>query len=162
MAILTIMVGTSANQMKGERYVLHDVIPPIMLEGIYEMVPPGYIIFPSFQDYKKIKKSIDKTISRFLERRGGILKEETLYKCLEIIESIIEVCDKMRLGTSIEHTFNKAFPNVIKFIEEIGYEYKDDKLFNFGILFVNESKRDRYKYIKIVETLYKKKSYCRG
>ena len=153
MVILTIIVGTIANQMKGERYVLRDVIPPVMIEGIYEMVPPGYISFPSFEDYKKIK-NIDKTISRFLERRSEIKKEERLYKCLELIESIVEDCDEMRLGYNIEDTFRVTFPNIIKFIEEVGYEYKDDKLFNVGILFANESKRVRYGYIMIVEKLY--------
>ena len=77
------MVGT-ANQTKGERYILHDVIPPKM-DGEYEQIPSDYISFPSFEDYKKIKR-IDKTISRFFKRGSEILFiEKEHYKCLLII-----------------------------------------------------------------------------
>ena len=62
----------------------------------------------------------------------------------------------MRLGTNIEFTFNKAFPNIIKFIEKVGYNYEDNKLKDVGDNIENESKRVKDKYIKIVETLYKK------
>ena len=144
----------SAKQTKRERYILHDVIPPIMDEG-YEQIPSGYILFPSYEDYKKIK-NIDKTISRFLERRSEIATEEKLYKCLEIIESTVEVCDEMRLDINIEHTFNVPFPNIIKFIEKVDYDYEDNKLKDVGDNIENESKRVKDKYIKIVETLYEK------
>ena len=148
------MVGT-ANQTKRERYILHDVIPPIM-DGEYEQIPSGYISFPCFEDYKKIKK-IDKTISRFFKRGREILFiEKEHYKCLLKIESTVEVCDEMSLGTNIEFTFNKAFPNIIKFIEKVGYNYEDNKLKYVGDNIENESKTVKDKYIKIVETLCKK------
>ena len=85
------------------------------------------------------------------------MNEEQLYKCLEILEFTVEVCDKMRLGTNIEFTFNEAFPNIIKFIEKVGYGYEDNKLKDVGDNIENESKRVRDKYIKIVEKLYEKK-----
>ena len=120
----------------------------------YTPVINGYISFPSHKDYKKIK-NINKTISRFLERRGEINKDEKVYKCLELIESLIEDCDVMRLDCNVEYTFNEAFPNRIEFIEKVGYNYDDNELVDVGVLFVNESKRPKEKYIKIVEKLYK-------
>ena len=71
---------------------------------------------------------------------------------MELIESLIEGCDVMRLGTDDECSFNEAFPAV-----KVGYSYEDNKLVDVGILFVNESKIIKEKYIKIVEKLYKKK-----
>ena len=76
---------------------------------------------------------------------------------MELIESLIEDCDVMRLGCNVEYTFNEAFPNRIEFIEKVGYNYEDNELVDAGVLFVNESKRPKEKYIKIVEKLYKKK-----
>ena len=60
MIMSTIMVVSSAKQSKSERYILHDVTLPFKVEE-YEEIPAGYISFPSFEDYKKIK-NIDKTI----------------------------------------------------------------------------------------------------
>ena len=76
---------------------------------------------------------------------------------MELIESLIEGCDVMRLGTDDECSFNEAFPAIIEFIEKVGYNYEDNKLVDVGILFVNESKLIKEKYINIVEKLYKKK-----
>ena len=121
----------------------------------YELFPAGYISFPSFWDYKKIK-NINKIISKFLERRREIYDDDKVLKCLELIESLIEGCGVMRLGTDDECSFNEAFPAIIEFIEKVGYSYGDKKLVDVGILFVNESKIIREKYIKIVEKLYKK------
>ena len=50
----------------------------------YELFPAGYISFPSFWDYKKIK-NINKIISRFLERRREIYDDDKVLKCLELI-----------------------------------------------------------------------------
>ena len=149
------VVRRTAKQVKCEGYVLHDVIPPFKV-GIYEEFSEGWIKFPSYEDYRKIK-NIHKIISRFLERRREINKDEKVYKYLELIESLIEDCDKMRLGTNDERSFNEAFPGIIEFIEKVGYSYKGNELVNVGVLFVNEGKRVKEKYIKIVEKLYKKK-----
>ena len=121
----------------------------------------GYISFPSYKDYKKIK-NINKTISRFLERREEINKDVKVYKCLELIQTLIEDCDVMRLGCNVEYTFNEAFPAIIEFIVKVGYNYEDNELVDVGYSdeyddFVNESKIIKEKYIKTVEKLYKKK-----
>ena len=137
MDMSTIMVSKSF-QKKSERFILHNVTSPSM-EGGYELFPAGYISFPSFGDYKKIKK-INKIISRFLERRRELNNDDKVLKCLELIESLIEGCDVMRLGTDDECSFNEAFPAIIKFIEKVGYSYEDNKLVDVGTLFVNESK----------------------
>ena len=155
----TIMVGKSF-QKKSERFLLHNVSSPIMAEG-YELFPAGYISFPSFEDCKKIKK-INKTISRFLERRREINNDDKVLKCLELIESLIEGCDVMRLGTDDECSFNEAFLGIIEFIEKVGYNYEDNELVNVDYSheyddFVNESKMIKEKYINIVEKLYKNK-----
>ena len=86
-----------------------------MLDG-YEVLPAGYISFPSFRDYKKIK-NINKIITRFLERRREINDDKAL-KCLELIESLVEDCDVMRLNTDDEDSINEAFPGIIKFIKK--------------------------------------------
>ena len=104
-------------QKKSARFVLHNVTSPIMQDG-YEMFPAGYISFPSFRDYKKIK-NINKIISRFLERRREIYDDDDkVLKCLELIESLIEGCDVMRLDSNDECSFNEAFPAIIEFIEK--------------------------------------------
>ena len=80
---------------------------------------------------------------------------------LELIETLIEDCDLMRFGCNVEYTFNEAFPAIIEFIEKVGYNYEDNELVDVGVgvgvLFVNESKIIKEKYIKIVEKLYTKK-----
>ena len=159
MDLSTIMVGKSF-QKKSERFILRNVSSPIMDEG-YELFPADYISFPCFEDYKKIKK-INKTIARFLERRREINNVDEVLKCLELIESFIEGCDVMRLGTNDECSFNEAFPGIIEFIERVGYDYEDNELVDVGYSyeyddFVNESKMIKEKYINIVEKLYKKK-----
>ena len=137
-------------QKESVRFILDNVTSPIMQDG-YEMFPAGYISFPSFWDYKKIK-NINKSISRFLERRREIYDDVKVLKSLELIESHIEDCDVMRLDTNDECSFNEAFPAIIEFIN------KDGKLYDVGnkILFVNESKMVKEKYCNIVEKLYKK------
>ena len=150
-----------------EMSTIMDVDRRFVLDGFFsedDGCPPiinGYISFSSHKDYKKIK-NINKTISRFLETRGEIKKDDKAYKCLELIESLIEDCDVMRLGSNVEYTFNEAFPNIIEFIEKVGYNYEDNELVDVGYSdeyddFVNESKIIKEKYIKIVEKLYKKK-----
>ena len=147
-------------QKESERFVLHNVTSPIMQDG-YVMIPAGYISFPSFCDYKKIKK-INKIISRFLERRREIYDDDKVLKCLELIESLIEGCDVMRLGTNYEYSFDEAFPFIIEFIKKVGYDYKDNynKLYDAGnkIIFDdNESDKAKEKYTIIVQKLFKKK-----
>ena len=153
--MFNIMVSKSF-QKESVRFVLHNVTSSIMQEG-YELFPAGYISFPSFWDYKKIK-NINKIISRFLERRREIYDDKVL-KCLELIESLIEGCDVMSLDTNDEYGFDEAFPSIIEFIEKVGYDYKYNKLYDVGnkIIFVNESNMAKEKYINIVEKLYKKK-----
>ena len=155
MDMSNIMVSKSF-QKESVRFVLDNVTSPIMQDG-YEMFPAGYISFPSFWDYKKIK-NINKIISRFLERRREIYDDDKVLKSLELIESLIEGCDVMRLGTNDECSFNEAFPAIIEFIDKVGYGYKDRKLYDVGnkILFVDESKMAKEKYSNIVEKLYKK------
>ena len=123
------------------------------------MFPAGYISFPSFWDYKKIK-NINKIISRFLERRREIYDDDKVLKCLELIESLIEGCDVMRLDSNDEYSFDEAFPAIIEFIEKVGYDYNyNNKVYDVGnkIIFVNERNMAKEKYINIVEKLYKKK-----
>ena len=153
--MLIIMVSKSF-QKESVRFILDNVTSPIMQDG-YEMFPAGFISFPSFWDYKKIK-NINKIISRFLERRREIYDDDKVLKSLELIESLIEDCDVMRLVTNDECSFNVAFPAIIEFIEKVGYDYKYKKLYDVGnkILFVSESKMVKEKYSNIVEKLYKK------
>ena len=157
MDMSNIMVSKSF-QKESVRFVLHNVTSPIMQDG-YELFPAGYISFPSFWDYKKIK-NIKKIISRFLERRREIYDDVKVLKCLEFLESLIEDCDVMRLGTDDECSFNEAFPSIIEFIEKVCYDYNyNNKVYDVGnkIIFVNESIMAKEKYINIVEKLYKKK-----
>ena len=152
-----IMVSKSF-QKESVRFVLHNVTSPIMQDG-YEMFSAGYISFPSFWDYKKIK-NINKIISRFLERRREIYDDDDdkVLKCLELIESLIEGCDVVSLDTNDEYSFDEAFPAIIEFIKKVGYDYKYTKLYDVGknILFVDESKMVKEKYCNIVEKLYEK------
>ena len=157
MDMCNIMVSKSI-QKESVRFVLHNVTSPIMQDG-YELFPAGYISFPSFWDYKKIK-NINKIISRFLERRREIYDDDKVLKCLELIESLIEGCDVKRLYTNDECSFNVAFPAIIEFIEKVGYDYNyNNKVYDVGnkVIFVNESNMAKEKYINIVEKLYKKK-----
>ena len=108
-----IMVSKSF-QEESVRFVLDNVTSPIMQDG-YELFPARYISFPSFWDYKKIK-NINKIISRFLKRRREIYDDDKVLKCLELIESLIEDCDVMRLDTNEDYSFNEAFPAIIEFI----------------------------------------------
>ena len=151
-----IMVSNSF-QKESYRFVLDNVTSPITQEG-YEMFPTGYILFPSFLDYKKIK-NINKIISRVLERRREIYDDDKVLKCLELIESLIEDCGVMKLDTNEDYSFNEAFPNIIEFINKVGYGYKDGKVYDVGnnILFVDESNMVKEKYSNIVEKLYEKK-----
>ena len=158
MDMTNIMVSKSF-QKESVRFVLHNVTSPIMQDG-YELFPAGYISFPSFWDYKKIK-NINKIISRFLEKRREIYDDKVL-KCLELIESLIEDRDVMRLNTNDESSFNVAFPSIIEFIKKVGYDYKDNynKLYDVGnkIIFDdNESDMVKEKYTIIVQKLFKKK-----
>ena len=128
------------------------------------MFPAGYILFPSFLDYKKIK-NINKIISRFLERRREIYDDDKVLKCLELIETLIEDCDVMRFDTNEDYSFNEAFPAIIEFINKVGYGYEDGKLYDVGnnILFVDESNMVKEKYSNIVEKLYEKQyGHLRG
>ena len=157
MDMCNIMVSKSF-QKESVRFVLHNVTSPIMQDG-YELFPAGYISFPSFWDYKKIK-NINKIISRFLERRREIYDgDDKVLKCLELIETLIEDCDVMSLDTNDEHSFDETFPAIIEFITKVGYDYKYNKLYDVGknIIFVNESKMVKEKYNNIVEKLYKNK-----
>ena len=144
-------------QKESERFVLDKVTSPITQDG-YEMFPAGYISFPSFWDYKKIK-NINKIISRFLERRRERYDDDKVLKCLELIESLIEGCDVMRLDSNDEYSFDEAFPAIIEFIEKVSYDYNYNNKVYVGnkIIFVNESNMVKEKYINIVEKLYKKK-----
>ena len=157
MEMCNIMVSKSF-QKESVRFVLNNVTSPIVQDG-YELFPAGYISFPSFWDYKKIK-NINKIISRFLERRREIYDDDDkVLKCLELIESLIEGCDVMSLVTNDEYSFDEAFHAIFEFIKNVGYDYKYNKLYDVGnkILFVNESNMAKEKYINIVEKLYKKK-----
>ena len=157
MDMSNIMVSKSF-QKESYRFVLVNVTFPITQDG-YEMFPAGYILFPSFLDYKKVK-NINKIISRSLERRREIYDDDKVLKCLQLIESLIEDCDVMRLVTNEDYSFNEAFPAIIEFIEKVGYDYNyNNKVYDFGnkIIFVNESNMVKEKYINIVEKLYKKK-----
>ena len=156
MDMCNIMVSKSF-QKESVRFVLHNVTSPIMQDG-YELFPAGYISFPSFWEYKKIK-NINKIISRFLERRTEIYDDDKVLKCLELIESLIEGCDVMSLVTNDEYSFDEAFPAIIEFIKKVGYGYNyNNKLYDVGnkILFVNESNMVKEKYSNIVEKLYEK------
>ena len=151
------IMDSKSFQKESVRFILHNVTFPIMQDG-YELFPAGYISFPSFWDYKKIK-NVNKIISRFLERRREIYDDDKVLKCLELIESLIEGCDVMSLVTNDEYSFDEAFPAIIEFIKKVGYDYKYNKLYDVGnkILFVNESNMVKEKYSNVVEKLYEKK-----
>ena len=160
--MFNIMVSNSF-QKESYRFVLDNVTSAITQDG-YEMFPTGYISFPFFLDYKKIK-NINKIISRFSQRRREIYDDDKVLKCLELIESLIEDCDVMRLDTNEDYSFNEVFPAIIEFINKVGYDYKDGKLYDVGnkILFVNESNIVKEEYSNIVEKLYEKKyGHLRG
>ena len=141
------------------RFILDKVTSPIKHEG-YEMYPAGYITFPSYWCSKKIK-NVNKIISIFLKRRREMNKDDKVLKCLELIESLIDDCPVMKLGTTFEDTFDVAFPAIAEFIKKVGYEYKDDyhKLYDVGTKInfdYNESDKVKEKYIIIVHKLYEK------
>ena len=141
------------------RFILDNVTPPIKYEG-YEMYPAGYTSFPTYWCYKKLI-NINEIISIFLKRRREIKNDDKVLKCLELIESLIDDCPVMKLGTNCEDTFDEAFPDIVKFIEKVGYEYKDNyhKLYDVGTKIYfddNESDKVKEKYIIIVHKLYKK------
>ena len=127
-----IMVSKSF-QKESVRFVLDNVTSPITQDG-YELFPAGYISFPSFWDYKKIK-NVNKIISRFLERRREIYDDDKVLKCLELIESLIEGCDVMSLVTNDEYSFDEAFPTIIEFIKKVGYDYKNGNFMMLIIIF---------------------------
>ena len=141
------------------RFILDKVTSPIKHEG-YEVYPMGYISFPSYWCYKKLR-NINKIISIFLKRRREINNDDKVLKCLELIESLIDDCPVMKLGTNFEDTFDVAFPAIVKFIEKVGYEYKDNyhKLYDVGTKINfddNESDKAKEKYTILVHKLYKK------
>ena len=70
-------------------FTLENVTPPILCDMGYEMYPAGYLSFPCYGCYKKIKK-INKNISIFLKRRREMSNKKVL-KCLELIESLIDI-----------------------------------------------------------------------
>ena len=143
------------------RFILDKVTSPIKHEG-YEVYPAGYISFPSYWCYKKLR-NINKIISIFLKRRREINNDDDddkVLKCLELIESLIDDCPVMKLGTNFE-----AFPAIVKFIEKVGYEYKDNyhKLYDVGTKIKfddNESDKAKEKYIILVHKLYKKEIWA--
>ena len=95
-------------------FTLNNASPPGIQDG-FEILPAGYITFSSFNDYKKIK-NINKTISRFLERRKEIKSDKKVLKCLELIEFLIDGCYEMKYLYNDEYAFESAFPFIIKFI----------------------------------------------
>ena len=75
-------------------FILENITPPDFRGG-KEIKPPGYLVFPSLWHYKKIK-NLDKIISHFLKRLTEI-KNNKVFKCLDLIESLLDDCGKMKL-----------------------------------------------------------------
>ena len=90
------------------------------------------------------------------------MNDYKVLKCLELIESLIDDCPVIYLGTNFKDTLDVAFPAIIKFIEKVGYGYKDNyhEIYDVGneIIFDdNESGMAKEKYINIVKKLFEKK-----
>ena len=143
-------------QMQRSTFILENVIPPEFDEGI-EFFPAGYINFYSFLKYKKMK-NLDDLIRRFLKRLPEIEDDYKVFKCLNLIENLVDKCGKVLLATSIEETFGKAFPGIVKFIKKVGFDYGGkNKLYNVGINIMFNDKMSgmvKNKYCVILYKLY--------
>ena len=140
-------------------FTLKNITPPAFMDG-YEVLPAGYITFSSYWDYKKIK-NINRLITRFLKRLTEINNDDKVLKCLELIESLVDDCNVMRLDTEDEETFNVAFPGIVRFIKKVGFGFgeKNNKLYNAGINILFDdytSGKVKDKYIIILHKLFKK------
>ena len=145
------------NKME-KTFILVNITPPVFKDG-KEYCPPGYIIFPSLRHYKKIK-NLDSIIRHFLKRLQEI-KNNKVFKCLDLIESLVDDCGKVGLVTEDEKTFVIVFSGIVNFIELVGFGFgqgeKNDKLYDVGINMRfddNISGKVKHKYCTILHKLY--------
>ena len=140
-------------------FILENITPPVFKEGT-EIKPPGYILFPFLWQYKKIK-NLDRIIRHFYLKRLEEIKNIKVFKCLELIESLIDECGEVNLFTEDERSFVIVFPGIVNFIKMVGFSFghgeKNDKPYDVGINLKfdeNISKEVKYKYCKIIHKLY--------
>ena len=140
-------------------FILENITPPVFRDG-KEFHPPGYIVFSSLRQYKNIE-NIDRIVRHFLKRLEELKYNiNKVFKCLELIESLIDDCGKVELVTEDEKTFI-VFSGIVNFIEMVGFSFghgeKNDKPYDVGIdmrFDENISKEVKYKYCNIIHKLY--------
>ena len=85
--------------------------------------------------------------------------DDKVFKCLELIESLVDGCGIVRLTTENEETFDVVFPGIVRFIKKVGFGYgeKNNKLYDAGINIksdVSMSGKVKDKYCIILHKLY--------
>ena len=143
-------------QMQRSTFVFENVTPSEFDEG-FEVFPAGYIKFYSLEKYKKMK-NLDNLIRRFLKRLPEMKDDNKVFKCLNLIENLVDICDKVILATNFEETFGEAFPGKVKFIKKVGFGYGErNELYNVGINIMYNDKMSgmvKHKYCVILYKLY--------
>ena len=156
------------NKME-KSFILENITPPVFKDG-KEYRPPGYIIFPSLWHYKKIK-NLNRIISHFLKRLQEIKNNNNnkVFKCLDLIESLVDDCGKVRLVTEDEKTFVIVFSGIVNFIQLVGFGFghgeKNDKPYDVGINMRfddNISEKVKDKYCIIIHKLYNREIWPIG
>ena len=140
-------------------FILENITPPVFKDG-KEFHPPGYIIFPSLWHYKKLK-NLDRITRHFLKRLEEIKNNNKVFKCLDLIESLVDDCGKVGLVTEDEKTFVIVFSGIMNFIKMVGFSFghgeKNDKPYDVGINMKfddNISGKVKHKYCIIIHKLY--------
>ena len=90
-----------------------------------------------------------------------IKNNEKVFKCLDLIESLIDECGEVGLATEDEKTSAIVFSGIVDFIEMVGFTFshgdKTDKPYNVGINMrfdANISEKVKHKYCIIIHKMY--------
>ena len=154
--------GSSMKRYKMAKiFILENITSPVFRDG-KEINPPGYIIFPSLWHYKKIK-NLNRIIRYFYLNIHEEISNNEVFKCLDLIESFIEKCGKVKLFTEDTRTFAVVFPGIVTFIKIVGFRYghgekKDIYDVGINLRFENDdnkiSENVIQKYCNIIYKLY--------
>ena len=133
------MVGTKQTKRNG--YTI-EVVENFFDEES-EVFHPGYITFPSFEDFLSvgdIEELMYKVIDRRCEKKG----DKEISKYLKEIEMIIADCEYMDIKTNYEKPFGMTFPSI------------DEFLFDFKIGKYKRNKNLKKKFDKTGKLLWEK------